>query len=384
MPNGTIVFPRVCAQVTGWANDTHCGSQWVSPNLNINFTPANGALNTHRYFTEFYLRGYCPPKEAVLNIRSMGGDNELTGLVVNGHSYTLAAANAQTNDYNPLIGASVITIPAAHLVVGTNTLSITVNNTGLGGPTGFNFCGDLTVTYSNEPSFTLSYNTSQSGYYTVTATPNSSLPPGGSYSWVLEGLDASNNVVFTVSNPSNWWSNVVNKFKDFDHTANSYSNNVSTPLPAGPSLGKFLYGRTYRLSRGVWSADCGWYGTAQTFTITPRPSGNGPQIDVKDVEAPDFNRLTSSATTASVPETDLSGALRIFPNPGTGLFTLSLTDATEGTVDVFDISGKKVQSLRLNAGVSTYRIDLSGYSKGIYVINITAGGTTQSKKVVLE
>lgn len=81
---------------------------------------------------------------------------------------------------------------------------------------------------------------------------------------------------------------------------------------------------------------------------------------------------------------DSDAALHLFPNPSTGIFTLALANATEGTVDVFDVTGKKVRSLRLNPNTTTYQIDLAGYAKGIYTINITAGGRIQSKKVVLE
>lgn len=243
LPSTAIVTPRVCASFSGWAN-SNCSS-WISSHVDGSGNPLGSApAGNYRYFTNFRLEDCCQkPEGALLRINTMGADNNIIGLEVNGNPYVLNPPPA--NDFNPLIGASTISISGAHLVAGTNTLTIIVNNASI--YTGFNFCGNLTV-----------------------------------------------------------------------------------------------------------------YCDYQTLSHT---------------------RSAEAAVTESE---ELDDAPRIFPNPSTGIFTLTLTNATEGTVDVFDVLGKKVQSLRLNPNTGTYQIDLAGYAKGVYTINITTGGRTQSKKVVLE
>jgi len=261
----------------------------------------------------------------------------------------------------------------------TTTYTLTVTNSW-----GCSSVDQVTVTVlPNNPSFSLANNTAPLTYYTVTATPNVlSPPPGTGFAWTLQELDPSNNVLWTISNPSVWWSGLVNQFQGFDHTATAYTGTI-TSLPTTPATGKFLYNRTYRLTRGTWTPDCPWNQFSQIFTSV-KTLGSQPVIySYEDTHAPDFSYLAQQAT-ASVNDADLGAVLRVFPNPSTGVFTLTLNNAAEGTVDVFDIMGKKVQNLQLNANTNVYQIDLTGYAKGIYVINITAGGVTQSKKVVLE
>lgn len=234
-----------------------------------------------------------------------------------------------------------------------------------------------------EPGFSASINTVPSGYYEVTATPwVMTPPPNPEYSWILQELDAAGNAVWTITNPSVWWSDMVNGFKGFDHTATAYSGTISS-LPASPAVGRFSYGKTYRLTRGVWTAICPWEQFSLIFT--PEKSAGIPTVAVlEDTHAPDLGYLKPAAVNGSTPEPVLDAAPRVYPNPGNGLFTVSLDHVAEGTIEVVDMQGKKIQSLQLNAGTNIYPIDLTGYAKGIYVINITTGGVRQSSKVILE
>lgn len=384
LPNGTTTTPTVCAPLAAWANDPQCGSSWISPYVDASANPVDAPAGLYVYSTSFDIRqlGYCSPQRAEVNIRSMGGDNEIMGLIFNGHTYTLNPP--QTSDFMPLIGSSTVSINLAHLINGaTNTLSIVVGNPAVS-QTGFNFCGDFTVHY-NDPAFVLA-SAPYATYYTMLAIPVISPPAGTSYGWYLEELDASNVSQFLINNPggpgASWWTPWL-QFPGFDHTTTTYGpGNVNT-LPASPTPGKFKYNTIYRISRGSWSANCTYSGASKIVTSVKSLDGE-PQIYIYDTKSPDFSHLIQSTATASITDADLSETLHVFPNPSTGIFTLTLSNAAEGTVEVLDLLGKKLQTFTLNANTNTYQIDLSGYAKGMYVINITAGGKTQSKKVVLE
>ena len=241
---------------------------------------------------------------------------------------------------------------------------------------------EVTITVlPNNPDFNIAYvSAGTTAYYGATATPVAPVPSGGGYGWYLEEVVAGGTSPFYVENPSRWWT-FVNVFQGFDAT--TYPNITLTSLPATPATGKFLFNKTYRVYRGTWTATCPWNGTAKEFGIHPRPAGEEPVFWVRDIEAPDFSHLNQTAT-ASVTEADQVDDLRIFPNPSTGVFTVSLANTADGIVEVFDASGKKVETLNLVAGTDTYRMDLSGYAKGIYVVNVTAGDVKQSRKILLQ
>ncbi len=77
----------------------------------------------------------------------------------------------------------------------------------------------------------------------------------------------------------------------------------------------------------------------------------------------------------------------VFPNPGTGLFILTVTATNNKTVvyKIHDVKGAlvKEQSLSLDAGLNNYYIDLAGQDKGVYFLEINDGNNTRTVKLVL-
>jgi hypothetical protein len=97
--------------------------------------------------------------------------------------------------------------------------------------------------------------------YQLTAT-NSPLPAGASFWWRVEELDLNTGNVLantTVTNPSAWWPNpTTNVFAGYNGT--SSLGNTST-------IGVFMLGHKYRISRGVWSACFTWTAVSKTVYI---------------------------------------------------------------------------------------------------------------------
>ncbi len=77
-------------------------------------------------------------------------------------------------------------------------------------------------------------------------------------------------------------------------------------------------------------------------------------------------------------------AFTVFPNPGTGIYTLSTESIKDGVIEIFDAMGRKVQSIKVTPETPMYKIDLSGHSKGIYIVNVYSNTKTYSKKIILE
>ena len=78
----------------------------------------------------------------------------------------------------------------------------------------------------------------------------------------------------------------------------------------------------------------------------------------------------------------------IFPNPiNTYLYVIFYSNDTEYVdIDIFDIAGKKVYSkpkLHKNAGCNYFAInDISALSKGVYLLRITTGGKSYTRKMM--
>lgn len=73
--------------------------------------------------------------------------------------------------------------------------------------------------------------------------------------------------------------------------------------------------------------------------------------------------------------------IKVFPNPTSGLISFSNLPNTELYIDLFDITGRKLNSYR-NSGT----LDLNQFANGIYFLNITdsKGAWQQKAKIVLE
>ena len=83
----------------------------------------------------------------------------------------------------------------------------------------------------------------------------------------------------------------------------------------------------------------------------------------------------------------ISNSLEIFPNPSNGVFSLVISNPDAGTalVDISSLDGRKLFSEKYLVNLSTnkFDMDLSGYSKGIYLINVRINGYRLTKKLVL-
>ncbi|MGE0090323.1 MAG: T9SS type A sorting domain-containing protein [Bacteroidales bacterium] len=112
-------------------------------------------------------------------------------------------------------------------------------------------------------------------------------------------------------------------------------------------------------------------------------------IDILDTEG--CGPITSEVLTISFPEginnIDLNNKIKIYPNPTSSSITVEIENIQTDsyTISIFDITGKQVYSEKVkNEGLIKKELDLSGYSKGIYSVNITFANKIWSQKIVLQ
>lgn len=82
-----------------------------------------------------------------------------------------------------------------------------------------------------------------------------------------------------------------------------------------------------------------------------------------------------------VNETDNDTEISIYPNPSSGIFTVS-SSLSLSSIEVYNVLGEKVYSSLITNNQTT--INLSQAPKGIYFVRVTAEGKSYSQKVVIK
>ncbi|WP_294317174.1 T9SS type A sorting domain-containing protein [uncultured Chryseobacterium sp.] len=103
-----------------------------------------------------------------------------------------------------------------------------------------------------------------------------------------------------------------------------------------------------------------------------------------------YKNITSTLGTTDIAAKKAS--FGIYPNPTTAdrqvtvLFDVKEKANSKGQVEVYDLSGKKVYSAELTNQTGFYKQDLnlSHLSSGNYLVKITFGGSTETKKLIVK
>ena len=238
---------------------------------------------------------------------------------------------------------------------------------------------------NNDPSFSLFVNTAPATYFTVSLTANDlsgSSQPGFTYSLNISELDGSGNPYYSDGGTNCWWNYPgAETFQGYMSTGTgTFTQSPWWPATC-PAAGQFLYGHTYKITRATWNNTCP---AAQSYIIiTPvKSAGEYTLISVDDNQAPSSSLTAINSSLSN--SIKIENEVIIYPNPSSGMFAILLSQATKGTLEVYDVFGKKVQTINLTEGVSNYNLDLSKYAKGIYMLNVVSNGKKVSKKIIVE
>lgn len=183
--------------------------------------------------------------------------------------------------------------------------------------------------------------------------------------------------------------------------------NVTTPTfscitregHAGLYLGKFaeqpdkapkptlsLSGNTLTASP-VFGGNIQWFlnGTAisgangQTFTATQTGNYSVTYVLPDYTACVSTSAITVLSALANVAFENRNNSIKVFPNPTTGMVAISSPEnATIDKIEVIDVLGK---TILVKTG-NTSQLDISSFSKGMYIFKLYAGDTIFQKKIV--
>ncbi|WP_460473915.1 T9SS type A sorting domain-containing protein [Emticicia fontis] len=115
-----------------------------------------------------------------------------------------------------------------------------------------------------------------------------------------------------------------------------------------------------------------WYRVRAT-----NPKGSSDYTNVVEVTTP-------SATSALVGGSSTNETWQVFPNPTTNSVQVTLPESMQnqvGVVTIVDRMNREVVKAKLDSNQKEYRFDLSNFSEGTYIINISTGSKQISKRV---
>ncbi|MCF8298812.1 MAG: T9SS type A sorting domain-containing protein, partial [Saprospiraceae bacterium] len=75
--------------------------------------------------------------------------------------------------------------------------------------------------------------------------------------------------------------------------------------------------------------------------------------------------------------------LKIYPNPTSGFVSIEYNQRKKATINIFNISGQLIHS-EILSGNTTKQLDLSNFSKGVYLIKISNDEMIETQKLVVE
>ena len=143
---------------------------------------------------------------------------------------------------------------------------------------------------------------------------------------------------------------------------------------------------------GVWYTN-NFNATSPTWN----PSYNGmSNVKVMDLDVRNDNTVFAAtygrgifsgqfiAESLSTNDNVLNKGIKVYPNPSNGIVNVSIYNyAGNITVEVFDMNGRKVFS---NSGdyMKANTINLQGFQKGVYILNVKGDELSYSEKIILQ
>lgn len=107
--------------------------------------------------------------------------------------------------------------------------------------------------------------------------------------------------------------------------------------------------------------------------------------ELKKLISENVNHSNAKNGAAQQMEVSESKEVTLYPNPSTGIFTITTQEGiTNGVMEVHDGKGKSIKKITFTTEVSGYKLDLSGYPTGVYILYIFSGDKTYTKKLIIE
>lgn len=114
--------------------------------------------------------------------------------------------------------------------------------------------------------------------------------------------------------------------------------------------------------------------TGQSFTAT----ANGDYAAIVTLGNCTDTSTCATVNTVGIEEHQQSALISVYPNPSNGLFIIALSK--DAVVEITDLQGKSVLNKNYTSG--QHNVDLTNYSKGVYLVKVRSNGVVSTTKII--
>lgn len=268
------------------------------------------------------------------------------------------------------------------------SLVITPSVSGIYGVTGDNSFGcTKTLTLSinvNTIVMTVSSNTA------ICEGASIQLTASGANSYTWTGSNTPFGVLTVTPNTTTTYSVTGKDAKGCYHSgAITVTVNTNPTVLAGVSPATICLGETATLTASgansyVWSITSSTNNTGSPLVVTPSNASTIHYIvtgtDEKDCVAKDTVSLMVDKCTGIQTISKASSAIRVFPNPNNGTFSIEFANGANKSVEISDVTGRIVSTLESVDDI--IEVNLQLFANGIYYAKVKSGSTLEIIKVI--
>lgn len=155
-------------------------------------------------------------------------------------------------------------------------------------------------------------------------------------------------------------------------------------LPTLDELGKIRVTMEDRVLKKTFDYSLGRSAQSRNYQI---PEGNtltqlSESVAGTHIRSGDFVNSYSHTVVTGLRDMENS-TISVYPNPTNGKFTIN-SNSTISSVEIYNLPGSRIYSDNMPEKQTSCEIDLSGQTKGIYLVKIMNGTKNSKRKIVLQ
>lgn len=188
-----------------------------------------------------------------------------------------------------------------------------------------------------------------------------------------------------------YWSGIY-RTTDVDLTNTQRPIMTNRIATVGLSLGAGTYWIAWQtggtLASGPWAPPITITGVTNTGNAVQFNPTNGTWADLVDAtlsEPQGLPFIMYGTAVTGINENQLAASISVSPNPASEIMAVRVVSATAPvSIEVMNVHGQMVYSTVETRNTFAHNINVSKWSKGVYMINLASGEKKENRKVVVE